>query len=52
MTFISIWDIPWCLGSDFNVVRLPSERATGGRLTSAMTEFSDLIDSCKRLTLH
>ena len=46
MTFISIWDIPWCLGSDFNVVRFPSERATGGRLTSAMTEFSDFIDSC------
>ena len=40
------WDIHWCLGGDFNVVRFPSERSTGGRVTSAMIEFSDFIDSC------
>ena len=28
-TFISSWEIPWCLGGDFNVVRFPSERLNG-----------------------
>jgi len=51
MTFISIWDIPWCLSHDFNVVRFPSERALGGRLTSTMSEFSDFIDSCNLIDL-
>jgi len=23
VTFMSIWDIPWCVGGDFNVVRFP-----------------------------
>jgi len=34
VTFMSNWDISWWLGGDFNVVRFPSERSTGGRLTS------------------
>ena len=45
VTFMSNCDIPWCLGGDFSVVRFPSERSTGGRLTSAMIEFSGFIDS-------
>jgi len=45
-TFMSTWDIPWCLGGGFNVVRFPFERSSGGRLTFAMLEFSDFIDSC------
>ena len=42
---MSSWDIPWCLGGDFNVIRFPSERSTGGHLTWAMRDFSTFIDS-------
>ena len=35
-----------CVGGDFNVLRFPSERSTGGRMSSAMFEFSGFIDSC------
>ena len=27
--FLSLWDIPWCLGGDFNVARSPLERSSG-----------------------
>jgi len=46
VNFMSNWDIPSCLGGDFNVVRFPFKRSTGGGVTSAMIEFSDFIDSC------
>jgi len=36
---MSIWDIPWCLGGNFNVM-FPSERSAGGKMTFAMIEFS------------
>jgi len=46
LSFImSSWDIPWCLGGDFNVIRFPSERSTCGRLLG-MREFSNFINSC------
>jgi len=45
VTSMSNWDIPWSLGGDFNVTFL-FERSTGGRLTFAMAEFCDFIDSC------
>jgi len=32
--FMPSWDIPWCLGGDFNIIRFPSERSTCGRLSS------------------
>ena len=44
--FMSSWDIPWCLGGDFNVIRFPSERSSGGRSSWAMREFSSFIDGC------
>ncbi|KAG2667198.1 hypothetical protein I3760_15G101200 [Carya illinoinensis] len=39
----SWWDLPWCIGGDFNIVRFPSERSGDSRLSSAMSEFSDII---------
>ncbi|XP_022883784.1 uncharacterized protein LOC111400614 [Olea europaea var. sylvestris] len=37
------WNLPTCIRGDFNVVRFPIERSSGGRLTGAMEEFSDFI---------
>lgn len=44
-TFMSIWDIPWQLGGDFNVIRFPSKRSTERRFTIAMREFSSINSS-------
>jgi hypothetical protein len=40
---MSWWDLPWCIGGDFNVIRFPSERSGGRRINAAMREFSDFI---------
>ncbi|KAK4607051.1 hypothetical protein RGQ29_001035 [Quercus rubra] len=37
------WDVPWCVGGDFNVVRFPSERSGIANFSSAMLWFSDFI---------
>ncbi|XP_059658873.1 uncharacterized protein LOC132305216 [Cornus florida] len=39
-----LWSLPWCLGGDFNSVRSPFERSTGGRWSSEITQFSNFID--------
>ncbi|KAG6654621.1 hypothetical protein CIPAW_05G158600 [Carya illinoinensis] len=39
----SWWDLPWCIGGDFNITRFPSERSRNSQLSPAMTEFSDCI---------
>ena len=44
--FMSQWDIRWCLGGDFNVVRSPHKRSSEGLLSSLMLEFSDFINVC------
>jgi len=39
----SWWELPWCIGGDFNVTRFPAERSREVRLNAAMMEFSDFI---------
>ena len=38
---LSWWDLPWCIGGDFNVIRFPSERSGGRCINASMREFSD-----------
>ena len=37
------WNLLWCLGGDFNVIRFPSERLRAISYTQSMYEFSDFI---------
>ena len=39
----SWWNVPWCIGSEFNVVRFPSEGLGVDSFSFAMLEFSDFI---------
>jgi exonuclease III len=33
----------WCVGGDFNVVRFPSEKSSGGRMTRSMRAFNNFL---------
>ena len=46
-----LWEVPWCYIGDFNIVRFPSERLGGSRLTSAMENFSKFIEELSLLDL-
>lgn len=43
MGLIRRWDVPWCIGGDFNVTRFPSERSGAASFSIAMEEFSDFV---------
>ena len=46
-----LWDVPWCYIGDFNVVRFPSERLGGLRLTLVMENFSEFIEELNLIDL-
>lgn len=39
----SIWDLPLCIGGDFNVIQFPSERLDGLSFNPTMVEVSKFI---------
>ena len=46
-----IWDDPWCLGGDFNIILSQRERSRQGRLTGAMRRFAQIVDELELLDL-
>ena len=39
-----LWEGPWCIGGDFNVVLSPNERNLGGGLTHPMRRFTEVVN--------
>ena len=39
-----LWEGPWCIGGDFNMVLSPNERNKGGRFSHSMRRFSKVMN--------
>ena len=39
-----LWEGPWCVVGDFNMIRFPFERKRRGRTSSSMRRFFDVIE--------
>lgn len=42
--FKGSWEEPWCIGDDFDVIRLPRERSSLRRLNASMRSFLEVLD--------
>ena len=49
---INWWDLPWCLGGDFNIIRFPSERLGAASFSKAMYQFSDFVSLHGLMDIH
>ena len=47
-----LWEDPWYIGENFNVVRFPCERNKIGRSSGDMRRFSQVLDDLELKDLH
>ena len=38
-----LWSDPWCMAGDFNMIKFPFKHSRGGRLSSTMRRFLEVI---------